>query len=301
MIFRKLCLSTVIALVCAAPMAALAEKHGHKAEAPSYRSMSVTDQLLLLQGKGGNVALLTGEQGLLMVDDDYQSLSDALKAELAKHGGLDKLTYIINTHWHGDHTQGNLALGEFAQIVAHDNVRSRLMTKQEIKLFKMVSEPYPEVALPSITYDRTLTLHINGETVHLVHYAGGHTDGDTVVFFKKANAVHMGDHFFNGFYPFVDVESGGSVVRMAENIKALLNVVDDETKIIPGHGPLATKADLKAFHEMLVGTTAEVKTMKAQGMNLGQIQLKGLDKRWDSWANGFLPTRVWIGIVYASL
>lgn len=300
MSLKKLCLTTALIALCSAPYA-MAEKHGHQAAAPSFRSTPVTDQVILLQGKGGNLALLKGEQGLLMVDDDYKNLSPALKEELAKHGGLEKLTYVINTHWHGDHTQGNLALGGHAHIVAHDNVRARLMTRQEIKLFKMVSEPYPESALPSITYDKTLTLHINGETVQVVHYAGGHTDGDSVVFFKNANVVHMGDHFFNGFFPFVDVESGGNVLRMADNIKALLEVIDEETQIIPGHGPLANKQDLKAFHEMLVGTAAEVKAMKEQGMNLGQIQLKGLDSRWDEWADGFLPTRVWIGIVYASL
>lgn len=301
MYLKKLCVSALTAMICSVPLAAQAESHGHKAATPSFRTTQVSDQILLLQGKGGNIALLKGEQGMLMVDDDYKSLSPALTREVAKYGGLEKLTYVVNTHWHGDHTEGNLALGEHAQIVAHDNVRVRLLTKQEIRLFNMVSEPYPEAAVPSLTYDSTLTLHMNGETVKLVHYAGGHTDGDSVVFFKNANVVHTGDHFFNGFFPFVDVDSGGNVLKMAQNIEALLAELDNETKIIPGHGPLATKADMKAFHEMLVGTAAEVKAMKDQGMNLGQIQLKGLSDRWDEWADGFLSSRVWIGIVYASL
>lgn len=298
---KNICLGVGLATLALLPQSVLAHKHGHKPPAPSYNVSEVAGQVLLLQGKGGNIALLKGPQGMLMVDDDYRELSPGLKAELERQGGLDQLKYVINTHWHGDHTQGNLELGQGTTIVAHDNVRVRLSSRQEIKLFKMVSEPYPEEALPGITYDNTLSLHFNGEKVELVHYAGGHTDGDSIVFFRNANVVHTGDHFFNGFYPFVDVESGGNVLKMADNIKALLDVIDEETKIIPGHGPLASKADLQAFHEMLVGTAAEVKAMKDQGMNLGQIQVKGLDKRWDSWADGFLPTRVWIGIVYSSL
>lgn len=278
-----------------------AEQHGHNAPTPVYRATQVTEQITMLQGSGGNIALLTGDQGLLLVDDDYKASSPALLNVLEQNGGVQRLTYVINTHWHGDHTEGNLALGEHALIVAHDSVRERLLTQQEIRLFNMVSEPYPKEALPEITYSARLSLHINDEAVDVVHYAGGHTDGDSVVFFRNANVVHMGDHFFNGFYPFVDVEHGGNVLRMAENIAAILPLLDENTRIIPGHGPLATKADLEAFHAMLLGTTEEVRAMKAEGMNLGQIQLKGLSSRWDAWAGGFLPTRVWIGIVYASL
>ena len=301
MVFKKVGIALAAALISGQAFWVQAENHGHKADAPAFRTTPVSEQVLLLQGKGGNIALLKGDQGMLLVDDDYRHLSPALKEELNRQGGLDALTYVINTHWHGDHTQGNLALGEHARIVAHDNVRTRLLTRQEIKLFNMVSEPYPESAVPSLTYDSTLTLHMNGETVKLVHYPGGHTDGDTVVFFEEANVVHTGDHFFNGFFPFVDVDSGGNVLQMADNVKAILDRINDDTRIIPGHGPLANKADLQAFHEMLVGTAAEVKAMKDQGMNLGQIQLKGLSDRWDAWADGFLSTRVWIGIVYASL
>ncbi|WP_370279556.1 MBL fold metallo-hydrolase [Pontibacterium sp.] len=301
MVFKKVGIALAAALISGQAFWVQAENHGHKADAPAFRTTPVSEQVLLLQGKGGNIALLKGDQGMLLVDDDYRHLSPALKEELNRQGGLDALTYVINTHWHGDHTQGNLALGEHARIVAHDNVRTRLLTRQEIKLFNMVSEPYPESAVPSLTYDSTLTLHMNGETVKLVHYPGGHTDGDTVVFFDEANVVHTGDHFFNGFFPFVDVDSGGNVLQMADNVKAILDRINDDTRIIPGHGPLANKADLQAFHEMLVGTAAEVKAMKDQGMNLGQIQLKGLSDRWDAWADGFLSTRVWIGIVYASL
>jgi glyoxylase-like metal-dependent hydrolase (beta-lactamase superfamily II) len=270
-------------------------------DSPKFSITPVTDNLSILQGRGGNLALLTGEQGLLLVDNDYQDMSAALETALAGYGGADKLTYIINTHWHGDHTGGNLALGQYANIVAHDNVRKRLLSAQEIKLFKMKSDPYPEIAVPSITYEKAMSLHINGEEVELVHFAGGHTDGDSIVFFKSANVVHTGDHFFNGFFPFVDVDSGGNVLVLAENVKLLLGMIDDNTKIIPGHGPLANKADLMAFSLMLEGTAAEIKAMKDKGLSLAKIQQQGLSDNWQSWTDGFLTTDVWVSIVYNSL
>ncbi|OMH32101.1 MBL fold metallo-hydrolase [Motiliproteus sp. MSK22-1] len=296
--FKKVFQITHSLLLVIAAFAAQATSHD---ESPSFKALPLTDNISMLQGRGGNLAVLSGKQGILLIDDDFKAMSDALKAELSNYGGLDKLTYIINTHWHGDHTQGNLALGDHAQIVAHDNVRTRLLTRQEIKLFNMVSEPYPEAALPSITYQQAMTLYINGEEINVVHYPNGHTDGDSIVYFKNANVVHMGDHFFSGFFPFVDISSGGNVLKMAANIEAVLHRVDDQTKIIPGHGPLSSKSDLRAFHEMLVGTAAEVKAMKDKGMSQEQAQKEGLSDQWNEWTDGFLSTESWIGIVYQSL
>jgi cyclase len=285
--------------ICLFSSLVLAEKH--HADTLSFKTIQVTDNIWMLRGKGGNIAVLTGEHGLLMVDDDYKVMSDALKKQIQHYGGLDKLTYIINTHWHGDHTEGNLSLGNHALIVAHDSVRTRLLTTREIKLFKMVSQPYPEVALPNMTYTKAMKLFMNGEEVRIVHYPEGHTDGDSIVFFKHANVVHMGDHHFSGFFPFVDIEHGGNVLKMAANVKTVLAKINDKTKVIPGHGPLSTKADLQDFYDMLLGTSAEVQKMIDQGLNLEQIKLKGLSKRWKSWTDGFLSTEVWIGIVYSSL
>lgn len=279
----------------------LAFSEGHHSESATFKKTELTENIWMLQGKGGNIAVLTGEQGIFLVDDDYKEMSSALKSELAKFGGLDKLTYIINTHWHGDHTQGNMALGTHAPIIAHDNVRARLLTTQEVKLFNMVSKPYPEIALPSITYSSAMNIYLNGEDIKIVHYPDGHTDGDSIVFFQKANVVHMGDHFFSGFFPFVDVDSGGNVLTMAKNIQEALSEINDQTQIIPGHGPLSNKDDLIQFHDMLVGTSKEVEVMQQQGMTLEQIKTKGLSSRWDSWTDGFLSTSQWIGILYNSL
>lgn len=290
------------ALFCiAAIVSSSVLSEGHHASSLKFKTQTIKDNLSLLQGQGGNIAILSGKQGLLMVDDDYQKMSPALQNALSEFGGEEKLTYIVNTHWHGDHTQGNLHFGHHAQIIAHDNVRERLLTSQEVKLFNMKTEPYPEHALPSITYEKSLTLHINNEEVELVHMPGGHTDGDSVVFFKNANVVHMGDHFFNGFYPFVDVQNGGNVARMAENVTKVLSLISKKTIVIPGHGPVANKKDLLAFKKMLEGTSAEIEMMKKQGLSLSAMKEKGLSSTWDEWNDGFLSEEVWIGIVNESL
>ncbi len=273
----------------------------HHAQASSYRETQLTDTIYLLQGKGGNIALIKGEQGLVLIDTDYKEMSPALESILQQHGGIDGVTYVINTHWHGDHTQGNELLGHHAQIIAHDNVRSRLLSKQEVKMFNMVSEAYPQHAVPSITYNTRLNLHLNDEHLEIVHFANGHTDGDSIVFMKKANIVHMGDHFFSGFFPFVDVGSGGSVVQMAKNVETVLSMIDDETVVIPGHGPLSDKSDLESFHEMLIGTTEEVKVMMADGMTVEEIQQEGLSLDWEEWANGFLSSELWVQVIVDSL
>ena len=294
--------STVLrALLVSAAVVTPVLAEDHHASALSFKTQSLTNNISMLSGQGGNVAVMSGDQGLLMIDDDYQKMSPALQRALTPFGGEDKLTYIINTHWHGDHTQGNLHFGHSAQIIAHDNVRERLLTSQEVKLFNMKTQPYPEHALPSITYEKALTLHMNGEEVELLHLPGGHTDGDSVVFFKKANVVHMGDHFFNGFFPFVDVENGGNVARMAQNVGQVLTMLDAKAIIIPGHGPIATKPDLTAFKRMLEGTSAEIEGMRAKGMSLKEMQTEGLSEQWDEWTDGFLSESVWISIVNSSL
>lgn len=282
-------------------MPGMTNAENHHNQSPVFKSTQLADNIFMLQGKGGNLALLKGKQGLLLIDADYKEMSAALETELAAHGGIDKVTYLINTHWHGDHTQGNEAVGHHAQIIAHENVRPRLLTSQEIKLFNMVSEPYPVHAVPSITYKSKMSLYINDEELDVVHFSNGHTDGDSIVFFKKSNIVHMGDHFFSGFFPFVDIAHGGNVLNMAKNIKNVLGMIDQETKVIPGHGPLSNKNDLQDFYDMLIGTSAEISAMKKQGMSIENMKKKGLSDKWKSWTDGFIAPDVWIDILHSSL
>ncbi|EDM66804.1 Zn-dependent hydrolase, glyoxylase family [Moritella sp. PE36] len=252
-----------------------------------------------LQGKGGNILLSAGKDGLLIVDSDYSEMTPALQEVLAQHKSY--LKYVLNTHWHGDHTQGNKVLGKNAEIIAHDNVYQRLNSRQEVKLFNMVSKPYPAHALPDITFDHSLTLRFNDETIKALHLPNGHTDGDSIIFFEKANIVHMGDHFFNGMFPFVDVGTNGSVRGVVKNINGILDKIADDTIVVPGHGAISNKQQLIAFKDMLVGTINEVEVMMTQQMNLKAIQEKGLSEQWKVWGQGFLNEKVWIGIVHSSL
>ena len=266
-----------------------------------YGSTKLTDDILMLQGKGGNIVLFKGNDGLLLIDDDYKDLSVELKKEIQHYGKLDSIQYLINTHWHGDHTGGNFALGKFTKIVSHINVRKRLQTTQEVKLFKMVSKPYPKKALPSITYSDTLNIYFNDEEINVIHYSYGHTDGDSVVWFKNANIVHMGDLYFSNMFPFVDVGTGGDVLQLAKNIRIILNKIDDSTVVVPGHGKLSTKKELNEYYLMLVGTYNEINQMVANSEKLEDIKKKGLSQKWDKWNMGFLKEGVWIGIVYDSI
>lgn len=290
---------TVLAAIYAISLsgAVSADEHG----GAEFKTSSITPSLTLLQGKGGNILLSKGDDGLLIIDDDYADMADKLKVQIEAHGGINSLKYILNTHWHGDHSGGNAALGKGVDIVAHDNVRARLSSRQEIALFKMVSEPQPKHALPNLTYPQTMTLHFNDEAITLTHYANSHTDGDSVVRFKKANVLHMGDLLFYPMFPFVDLGSGGNAVNYSKNVMAILQTVDEKTVIIPGHGPLTDKQGLTSYSTMLNDTIAEVKAMKDQGLSLEQAQAKGLSEQWESWGNSFIKEPVWISFIYESL
>ena len=254
----------------------------------------------VLSGKGGNIAVSAGEDGLLIVDDQFAPLAEKIEDALSQLG-TGKTKFVLNTHWHGDHTGGNAHFGSYATIIAHENVRKRLDSKQEVKLFQMVSEPQPKEALPVITFAQSLSVHFNGEEIQVVHFPHGHTDGDSVIIFTKSNVVHAGDHFFNGMYPFIDLASGGDVEGYIQNVAAIMDVIPDGARIIPGHGPVADKADYKAFYQMLKRTTEAVKAEIAAGKNLSDIQEAGLgDEIEAQWGTGVLTTSQWIEIIYQS-
>lgn len=270
-------------------------------EGPSFTVTEINKNTFLLQGSGGNIIVNRGADGLLIIDDDYANASSALKQAVEKLGGISNLKYILNTHWHGDHSGGNDELGKQASIIAQQNVRKRLSSRQEIPFFKMVSEPYPEHALPNITYADNMKLYFNGDRLLLKHYPKGHTDGDSVIFFKHANLIHMGDHMFYPMFPFIDISSGGNALSYANNVAAILADSNEQSVIIPGHGPVTDQAGLKRYSAMLKATIAEVSAMKKQGLSLQQAQAQGLDKRWSEWNGGFIKEPVWIEFIYQSL
>ena len=273
------------------------ESHFAKKQDVTVKTTKVNGNVYMLQGRGGNVGALVGMEGILIVDDDYKAVSEKLAAALRELGSASP-KYILNTHWHGDHTEGNLFFGKESVIVAHANVRKRLLDPPVI--FGQKTPAYPSFALPSVTYNESMSLHFAGEDVKLVHFPNGHTDGDTVVFFPKANVVHFGDHFFKGFFPFVDLDSGGSVQGVINNVAALIKEIPADAKLIPGHGGLATLADLKEYHAALVDTSNIVQERMKQKQTLEQIKTAGLPEKYKTWGSGFIKTDMWIEILYRS-
>ncbi len=273
------------------------DRHFENKQDFTVRTTKVSGNVYMLQGRGGNIGALTGPDGILIVDDDYKAVSEKLRDAL-KELGSPNPRFILNTHWHSDHTEGNDFFGKGAIIVAHTNVRKRLLDPPMV--FGQRMGPYASHALPIVTYSETMSLHVNGEEVRVVHYPKGHTDGDSIVYFVNSKVVHLGDHFFVGRFPFVDLASGGSVQGMIANANTLIRTIPADHKLIPGHGPLATVDDLKAFHQLMVETAAIVQDAMKAGKTLEEIKAAGLPAKYKEAGSGFIKTDLWIDILYQS-
>jgi cyclase len=290
---RKACLGALLGLALSG-MPAAAQDFS-KVE---IKAIPVAGKIHMLQGAGGNIGVSVGSDGLLIVDDQYAQMADKIRAAL-KGLSQGKLAFVLNTHWHYDHTGSNEAFGPEATIIAHDNVRKRMAKGQT--LFGEAIPPAAPKALPVITFGESVSIHFNGEEIRVLHYPRGHTDGDSVIFFTDSNVVHMGDDYFAGTFPFVDLESGGSLAGLTENIEKILGQLPADVKIIPGHGPLSTKTDLQGYLGMLKETTAHVRGRIEAGKDLKAIQAEGLPEKWKSWGNGFIKTADWIALIHGSL
>lgn len=287
----------ILAVLCALPIGTAAQTDFSKVE---MKATKVAGNVYMLEGAGGNIGVSVGTDGILIVDDQFAPLADKIRAAL-KGLNQGKLRFILNTHWHGDHTGSNAQFGPEATIIAHDNVRKRLSSEQKIPFFKSTVPASPKEALPVITFDNSLSVHFNGEDIRAIHYPHGHTDGDSVIFFTTSNVVHLGDDFFAGRFPFVDVDNGGNVVGLAKNIGEIMTKIPAGAKLIPGHGPLSTIDDLKLYHRMLLETTDVVRKKVTAGKTLDQIKSEGLPEEWKSWGTGFIKTDQWIELVHISL
>lgn len=272
-------------------------RHFPRTQDVTVKTSKVNGNVYMLQGRGGNVGALVGMEGILIVDDDYKQVSEKL-SEALKALGSASPKYILNTHWHGDHTEGNQFFGKTSTIIAHANVRKRLMDPPVV--FGNKTPAYPDFALPILTYTESMSIHINGEEVRAVYFPNGHTDGDTVVFFTKANVVHLGDDFFVGRFPFVDLDSGGSVQGLISNIAALMRQIPADAKLIPGHGPVSTHEDLKAYHQILIETSNLVQDAMKAGRSLDEIKKAGLPEKFKDAGSGFIKTEQWIETIYKS-
>jgi cyclase len=259
----------------------------------------VSGTVYMLEGAGGNIGASVGEDGIVIVDDEFLPLAD--KIEAALKGVTDKpIKFVLNTHWHGDHTGGNEHFGVEAPIIAQENVRKRLKDGGKTRFGEV--PPAKKVALPIITFENNVSVHLNGEDIHAIHIPSGHTDGDAVIFFPQSNVVHMGDDFFNGgMFPFIDLDSGGSVQGMIAGGEKVLAEAPDDVKIIPGHGPLGTKDDLRRFVTMLKETSAAVEAGIKKGKTLDQLKQEKVLAKWDAFGKSFIKTDVFTEILYDSL
>lgn len=255
----------------------------------------VAGNVYMLEGMGGNIAALTGDDGVVMVDAEYAPLADKIRAAL-KTVSDKPVRYLINTHWHGDHTSGNTAFGDSAVIIAHDNVRKWLGSEQK-SVFGQPVPPIAKAGLPVITYHDQMALHLNGDDMLLYHPANSHTDGDTVVYFSHEHVVHMGDNFVNGRFPILDVPHGGSVNGMIAVDEFALAHVPADTKFIPGHGPLATRADLEKYVAMLKDTRDTVAAAIKNGRTADQMKQDKVLAKYDALGS---PDR-YIDFLYADL
>ena len=275
------------------------DSHFPKQQDVQFKVAPISGNVHLLQGRGGNIAAVTGPEGILIVDDDYRQLSTQLASAL-KQLGSEKPRFILNTHWHGDHTEGNEFFGKDSTIVAHANVRKRMSQPNFLSLLNREVPASPAVAWPIVTYTESMSIYLNGEEIRAVHYPNGHTDGDTIVFFTKANVVHLGDDFFVGRFPFVDLDSNGNVQGLINNIATLIQAIPADAKLIPGHGPLSTIVDLKNYHAMLVDTSKIVQDGMKKKSSLDELKKAGFPEKYKEAGSGFIKTEQWIETIYKS-
>lgn len=260
-------------------------------------TQAIANNVYMLVGSGGNIGVSAGHDGILIIDDQYAPLAPKIQAalgELSSTQNADEIVpvkYVINTHFHGDHVGGNAHFHDNngATIFAHHNVRVRLLDNAALS----------QSSLPVVTYDNGISIHMNEDKLNVMHFAG-HTDGDSVVLFEEANVLHTGDLFFNGLFPYVDLDNGGNVQAYIDSVNALITQIDEQTKIIPGHGPLATKADYQAFVSMMEATYNAVKSQKAQGMTLAEVLKVGVAEEYASYDWRFITEPRWLTTLYHS-
>ncbi|HWS55558.1 MAG TPA: MBL fold metallo-hydrolase [Pyrinomonadaceae bacterium] len=292
----------LLALLAVLPAQAAAHGHGHRSLQDNLarveiKTHKVAGNVYMLEGAGGNIGVVAGPDGLLIVDDQFAPLAEKIRAAL-RQLNPGRLRFVLNTHWHGDHTGSNAAFSSEAALVAHVNVRKRLAAG--FKSPQYTVEPAPAAALPVITFDTAVYFHFNGEEIRAIHFPTGHTDGDSVIFFTGSNVIHMGDHFFAGRFPFVDLSSGGNVEGLLKNVGEVIAQAPAGVKIIPGHGPVSTVEDLRTYHAALRETSDLVRQRMQQGRTLEQIKAEGLPEKWREWGTGFIKTEQWIETVYRS-
>lgn len=285
---KKMMEKSILALSLAGLMASSVFAQG-RFDNVEVKAQSVGGSVHMLVGAGGNIGVSAGPDGLLIVDDQYADLAEKIAVTLADIS-KEQTRYVINTHFHGDHTGSNAFFSKHkkATIFAHENVRVRLSAGEE-------TDP---AMLPVVTYEKGVKFHMNGDTVHVFHLANAHTDGDSAVWFEQPDVLHTGDLFFKDWFPFIDLNSGGSVPGYIAAVETLLSKIDGDTKIIPGHGALADKSDYTRFLNMIKETYAYVQAQKGMGISEDDLVKAGLEEKWSSWSWRFITEERWIRTLY---
>jgi glyoxylase-like metal-dependent hydrolase (beta-lactamase superfamily II) len=246
-----------------------------------FTTIQLSDTVYMLRGRGGNVGISTGPDGLYIIDDQVKPVTTQLLQAIRKVSNKP-IRFVINTHYHADHTGGNETIGGAGTvIIAHDNIRKRMTTEQVSIFMNNTTPPYPKGALPVLTFNDRITLHLNGESATAYYVANGHTDGDSIIHFPESNVIHMGDMYFNGLYPYVDLDAGGSMQGMVMAADLALSLADGSTRIIPGHGPLAMTEDLRAYRDYLIEASANVQALIDENLSLQQIIAAKPTEEWD--------------------
>jgi len=267
------------------------------------RTTRVSEGIYALQGAGGNLGLVVGKNGAFLVDDQYAPLTDRIIA--AVQSVTDQpVRFVFNTHWHGDHTGGNENMSEAgALIVAHDNVRKRMSAGQFMEFFDSEVPPSPEGALPVVTFNDRVSFHLGGHTVHGIHVPRAHTDGDAIVHLEEADVIHTGDIVFHGLYPFIDYGSGGSLAGMIQATDRILDLADENTAIITGHGgPVIDRSQLQAYRDMLATVHQRLNQLIDEGKTLDEVQAESVTAEFDAdWGQGFIGPERWVELNYKGM
>jgi cyclase len=262
------------------------------------KTIRLTDNIYMLRGKGGNIGVSAGKDGILMIDSGYKEFSEKIARAIGDLGSPCP-RFLFNTHWHADHTEGNNYFGKDTLIISHINARKSLLKDTFVRGKKSLA--YPPHGLPSITFEESISIHFNGEEVKAKYHPNAHTDGDCVVDFPKSNVVHLGDLYFHDRFPFIDLENGGSVRGMIKHLDDIIAQLPADIKIIPGHGPLAALDELKNYLEMIKETFAIIKEGIRKGKTLEHLQEEGLPEKYDDWPTDFISRDFWIETLYRGL
>jgi glyoxylase-like metal-dependent hydrolase (beta-lactamase superfamily II) len=270
-------------------------------EKVQIETIKVADGIYMLLGSGGNIGISAGEDGILLVDTQFSELMEKIKSAIAE---INKgpIRIVLNTNWHYDHAYGNEPLGKSgALIVAHENSRMRMISEQHFPDFNMNIPAFPKDALPVVTFKDSLTLHFNGDEVQVIHIENAHSDADIVIFFRKANVIHTGDLYFTVLYPFIDISHGGSIDGMIAAAERIIGMTDENTKIIPGHGPLSNREELTKYRDMLVTVRDRIKSQIKEGKTLEEILASKPTSDFDKEQIKAIPPEMFVRIIYNDL